>query len=84
MNIKKGNWDNYNYPPGADSDPNCPWNQPPEPETIPWESVCHEDCGNCGAEAVWCNEDGICEFCYDLEPKYYDNEPDETPREDFE
>lgn len=69
-NIKKGNFDNYSYPLGADAAHNCPWNQPADPEPIPWEALCHEDCGNCGAEAVWCNGQGICEECYPDNPEY--------------
>lgn len=62
-----------NFPPGAANQKNAPYNQE-ELEIIPWEALQHEDCGICGAEAVWCNEDGICEVCYEREPKYYEED----------
>jgi len=34
---KLNEYDNYNYPAGADADPNAPWNQPPDPEFKEWE-----------------------------------------------
>jgi len=30
-------YDNYNYPAGADADPNAPWNQPNDPELTDWD-----------------------------------------------
>lgn len=84
MNIKKGNFDNYNYPAGADADPDCPWNQKKERERIPFEGVEHSDCGSCGRESVYVAPNGNCEDCYWDDPEYYDEEEDETPREDYE
>lgn len=72
-----------NFPPGAAEDKNAPYNEK-NPEMIEWEALQHGDCGVCGAEALWLNEDGICEICYYLDPEYYDEEEDETPREDYE
>ena len=37
INLKE--FDNYNYPPGADADPNAPWNQPEPPEFVEYDVI---------------------------------------------
>lgn len=66
---------NHNLPPGSENDNKAPYNEE-NLEIVEWEALQNEDCGSCGMEAVWCNEDGICEFCYELEPKYYEQDND--------
>lgn len=73
-----------NIPPGSDT-LDAPWNEKAEPEMIEFEADSLGNCDYCGEGGLDLNKNNHCQDCYENHfPKYYNEEPDETPREDYD
>lgn len=73
-----------NYPDGQFENPDAPWNGKPEPEMIEFEPCETGICPHCGEPDLVLNDKETCQDCYEADPEYYNDEPDETPREDYD